>query len=165
MAAARKVSAAQRRTVRALAAELGGELAAGGGLAGAVDADHHDDFGRGWRVGDRFVDGVEDVEDLGFEEPLELGAVGDAAAEGDVAELGDDLLGGAGADIRGEQGELEVVERGLVDFAGEGDDGGDGAGEGLAGAGDRLLHAVEEAAGLLGLGFCRRFGGFALAEE
>ena len=36
-------------------------------------------------------------------------------------------------------------EGGFVDLAGEGDDGGDGLGEGLAGAGDRLLHAVEEA--------------------
>ena len=35
-------------------------------------------------------------------------------------------------------------ERG-VDLAGEGDDGADGLGEGLAGARDRLLHAVEEA--------------------
>ena len=49
-----------------------------------------------------------------------------------------------------EQDGFEVGEGGLVDLAGEGDDGADGLGEGLAGAGDRLLHAVEEAALLLG---------------
>ena len=92
--------------------------------------------------------GVEDAEDFGLEQVLELGAVGDAVAEGAIAEAGDDFVGGGGADVGGEEGELEVVEGGFVDFAGEGDDGGDGVGERLAGAGDRLLHAVEEAAGL-----------------
>ena len=50
------------------------------------------------------------------------------------------------ADVGGEEEGLEADEGGFVDLAGEGDDGGDGFGEGLAGAGDRLLHAVEEAA-------------------
>ncbi len=103
-------------------------------------------------MGDGFVDGVQDAEDFGFELELEFGAVGDAVAEGAIAQAGDDLVGGGGADVAGEEGEFEVVERGFVDFAGEGDDGGDGVGERLAGAGDRLLHAVEEAAGCGGLG-------------
>jgi len=117
-------------------------------------------------MGDGSVDGIEDAEDLGFELQLELGAVGDAVAEGSIAQAGDDLVGGGGADVAGEEGELEVVERGFVYFAGEGDDRGDGVGERLAGAGDRLLHAVEEAARCGGLLWFRVGGwGVALAEE
>src|SRR5882672_4522002 len=51
------------------------------------------------------------------------------------------------------------------DLASEGDDGADGLGEGLAGAGDRLFHAVEEAAlrllGFGGGGLVRFCGAFA----
>ena len=47
------------------------------------------------------------------------------------------------------------IERGLVDLACERDDGADGFGERLAGAGDRLPHAVKEATLLLGFGFRR----------
>ena len=43
MAAARKVSPAASITLRPSAREFRGELADGGGLAGAVDADHEDD--------------------------------------------------------------------------------------------------------------------------
>ena len=103
----------------------------------------------------------------GFEELLEFGAALDAGAEGALAEvLHDDGCGGA-ADVGGEEERLEAGEGGFVDFAGEGDDGADGLGEGLAGAGDRLLHAVEEAelrgglrVGRFGLGWvqvCRVF--------
>ena len=62
-----------------------------------------------------------------------------------LAEVGDDFGGGGGADVGGEEREFEVVEGSVVDFAGEGDDGGDRLGKRFAGAGDRLLHAVEEA--------------------
>jgi len=85
-------------------------------------------------------------------------------AERAVAEAGDDLGSGDGSDVGGEEDELEVFEGGFIDFAGEGDDGADGLGEGLTGAGDRLLHAVEEAAGFCGcFGGCRFF--VALAED
>ena len=68
MAAARKVSAAQRRTVRPCAARERGELAGGGGLAGAVDADHHDDFGRGRGMGVGRAYVVEDLLEFELEE-------------------------------------------------------------------------------------------------
>ena len=63
---------------------------------------------------------------------------------GRVATSGVVVGGGDGSDVGGEEDELEVFEGGFVDFAGEGDDGADGLGEGLAGARDRLLHAVED---------------------
>ncbi len=138
----------------ALGAEEGGELAGGGGLAGAVDADHHDDFGGRGGMVDGLSYAVEDLLQLGFEELLELVAALDAGAESALAKVFEDEGGGGAADVGGEQDGFEAGEGGLVDLAGEGDDGADGLGEGLAGAGDRLLHAVEEAALLLG-----RFGG------
>jgi hypothetical protein len=113
---------------------------------------------------------VEDLFEFGFQELLELFAALDAGAESALAEVLHDESSGGCAEVGGEEERLEMDEGGLVDLAGEGDDGADGLGEGLAGAGDRLLHAVEEAAfGLL------RFGGgglvgllvglIALAEE
>ena len=147
--------------------EVGGELAGGGGLAGAVDADHHDDLGRGGRMPDGAGDAVEDMLEFGFEELLEFVAALDAGAEGALAKVFHDEGGGGGAEVGGEEERLEVDEGGLVDLAGEGDDGADGFGEGLAGAGDRLLHAVEEAAfWLLRFGSCGlvRFCG-AFAED
>ena len=103
--------------------------------------------------------------ELLLEELFELGAAGDAGAVGALAEVFEHDGGGGGADVGGEEDGLEVGDGGLVDLAGEGDDGGDGFGEGFAGAGDRLLHAVEEGAarGFFGggVGSC---GGFALAE-
>ncbi len=131
----------------------------------------------GWWIG--AGDAVEDGLELELEQALELGAAFDAVAEAALAEVFDDLRGGGGADVGGEQDGVEVGERGGVDLAGEGDDGADGLGEGLAGAGDRLLHAVEEAElggvrGRVGLGCWGggrlgdggRFGfGGALAEE
>jgi hypothetical protein len=84
--------------------------------------------------------------ELGFEELLELVAALDAGAEGALAEVFHDEGGGGGAEIGREKKRFEIEEGGLVDFSREGDDGADGLGEGLAGTGDRLLHAVEETA-------------------
>src|SRR6202035_44741 len=95
---------------------------------------------------------VEDLLQLGFEELLEFVAALDAGAEGALAKVFHDDGGGGGAEVGGEEEGFEIEESGFVDLAGEGDDGADGLGEGLAGAGDGLLHAVEEAAlGLLWL--------------
>ncbi len=147
------------------AGEVGGELAGGGGFAGAVDADHHDDLGRGGGVFDGAGYTVEDLLEFGFEELLELVAALDAGAEGALAEVFHDDGGGGGTEVGGEEEGFEIDEGGFVDFSREGDDRADGLGEGLAGAGDRLLHAVEEAAfGLLrfgGAGLVRFCGAFA----
>ena len=119
-------------------------------------------------------DAVEDLLELGLEEALEVVTALDADAEGALAEVLHDECGGGSAQVCCEQQRLEVDQGGLVDFASEGDDGADGLGEGLAGAGDRLLHAVEEAAALLLLrllscgnyGFVRLLVGFvAFTEE
>jgi hypothetical protein len=112
---------------------------------------------------------VEDLLELLLEELLELRSTLDAGAQGSLAEAFHDDSGGGGAEVGGEEHGLKRVERGLVDLAGEGDDGADGLGEGLAGAGDRLLHAVEEAefggGFLLGRSFFRGFLLVALSEE
>ena len=50
----------------ALGAEERSELAGGGGLAGAVDANHHDDFRWGGGVRDGAGDVVEDAQDFGL---------------------------------------------------------------------------------------------------
>ena len=99
MAAARKVSAAQSRTVLVLAAEERGELAGGGGFAGAVDADHHDDFGRCGGRGVGAGDAVEDGFEFELEETAEFRAAVDSLAEGTLLEVLDDLGGGGGADV------------------------------------------------------------------
>ena len=67
----------------ALAAVEGSEFAGGGGFAGAVDADHHDDFGgraSAWRDGSG--DPIEDGFELEGEEAAELVAGLDALAHG-----------------------------------------------------------------------------------
>jgi len=79
----------------------------------------------------------------------------------------DDLGCGGSADVGGEEGELEVVEGSLIDFARESSDGAERLIARFARAGGRLLHAVEETARLgvwllLLRVWCR---GFALAEE
>ncbi len=141
-----------------------GEFAGGGGFAGAGDADHHDDLGRGGGAGDGDGDAVENAADFGFEETFELGAVGDAVAEGALAEAADDLIRGGGADIGGEQSKFEIVKGGFIDLAGKRDHRGDRGGERVPRARDRLPHAVEEAAAALGFRFrfgpCGRCGGW-----
>jgi len=82
--------------------------------------------GGGGRVLDGVGYAVEDLAQLGLEDLLELGPALDAGAQGALAEvLHDDGSGGA-ADVGGEQAWLKLVERGLVDLAGERDDGADG---------------------------------------
>ena len=88
---------------------------------------------------------VEDVLELELEERFELGAGLDAFTEGALAKVFEDDLRGGGAYVGGEEQGFERIEGGLVDLAGEGDNGVEGLGEGLAGAGDGLPHAVEEA--------------------
>ncbi len=128
----------------AFAAVHGGELAAGGGLAGAVHADHHDDLGRRGGVRDGRVDRGEDAEQLGLEQDFELRAAGDALAQRALAQAGEDGVGRRAADVGGEQRQLQVVERAVVDLAGERGDRAERLVQRVTRAGDRLLHAVEE---------------------
>ena len=99
MAAARKVSPAASTTVRALGAELGGELADGGGLAGAVDADDEDDMRLQRRVDDeRPGDRREHLLDLVGEHGLDL-VVADLLVVAAGAERIGDRRGGVEAEI------------------------------------------------------------------
>ena len=102
----------------AFAGVEGCELAGGGGLAGAVYADHHDDLGRRWRC-DGLGDGVQDAEDLGLEQRLEFGAAGDALAQRPLAQAGEDCVRRRAADVGGEQRQLQLVELAVVHLAGE----------------------------------------------
>ena len=181
MAAARKVSAAQRRTERGLGpvAKRWASLPEVVVLPVPLTPTSMMTSGGegGWVMG--ASDAVEDGLEFGLEEGFELGAGGDAGAVGALTEVFEDEGGGGGAEVGGEQDGLERGDGGLVDLAGEGDDVGELLGEGVAGAGDGGPHAVEEGAaggvfggGGLGLREFRfgrgglGFGGaLALAEE
>ena len=65
----------------------------------------------GWVIG--AGDAVEDGLELELEQALEFGAALDAVAEGALAQVLDDLRGGGGADVGGEQDGVEVGERGV----------------------------------------------------
>ena len=138
-----------------------GELAAGSGFAGAVDADEESDFGRRLRCGSRPLRGTEDGDQLFFQKIAELGAAFDGLMAGAVAERVEDGGGGGHAEIAREQSGFELVESGFVDGAGEGGEVGDFGGEGLAGARDGLAHAIEESF----LGFGVDFSGSALPKS
>ncbi len=125
-------------------------------------------------VGDWAGDAVEDGLQLGLEEVLEFdrrlrcrcGGRAGAGCSRTMAVVAAPMS----AARRMGSSEMRVD---FVDLAGERDDLADGLGEGLAGAGDGLPHAVEEAAffGRRGVGGRGRRGGFgvggfvALAEE
>jgi hypothetical protein len=71
---------------------------------------------------------IEDLLQLGFEKPFEFAATLDAGAEGALAQVFEDDRGCGAADVGGEEDRFEANEGGLVDLAGEGDDGADGLG-------------------------------------
>ena len=97
---------------------------------------------------------VENLLEFGLEDLTKLGSALDAGAESALAKVLHDDGGRGAADVRCEEARLELIKGGLIDLAGERDDGADGVGERLAGARDRLPHAVEEAEFRL---FGRRF--------
>ena len=72
MAAAREGIRGAEEDGAVLRGEVRGELAGGGGFAGAVDADQHDDLGRDGGVGDGALNFVEYGLQLGLEEGFEL---------------------------------------------------------------------------------------------
>ena len=119
------------------------ELADGGGLAGAVHADHQHDVGRvraidRERPGDRGEDGG----DLLGKRGADLLA-GDFLAEARAAEGGDDSLRSGRAEIGADQQVLELGERRLVE-APAGEDGADALGELLLAALQPFLEARKE---------------------
>src|SRR5207302_5411611 len=128
----------------ALRAQQAGQLADGGGLAGAVHPDHQQNFRRFHLLG-RTLGGGEDGEQLLLQQALEFGDVGNLAAVGLFAKFFQDFVGGGGAEIGGDEGGFQIVERGAVNLFAEGDDVVNALAQALAGAGDGALHAVEEA--------------------
>ena len=124
------------------------ELAAGGGLARAVHTDHEDDLGHkllrrlGWLVL------VENGLEFGLEQRLELGAAGDGFALSLFAQRGDNFAGRGHADVGRDERKFQLFERRFIDFAGECEDRVDVVGKRLAGARDRIFHAVEYALAL-----------------
>ena len=64
-------------------------------------------------------------------------------ARGPIAESIDNPGGGLHAEVAGEQDRFELFESLLVDHAGERGDAFKLGGEGFAGAGDRVFHAIE----------------------
>ena len=129
MAAARKVSAAQSRTLWPSAEKRCGELADGGGLAGAVDADDEDDGGRLGDAGHGTLGGLEDFEQVFANQAAQFGGVVDELAVHALADSFEDFGGGADADVGGDEGVFEFFEQVGVDF--------------LA-AGEGVFHAVDE---------------------
>ena len=116
MAAARKVSAAQSRTERLFVLEAMGELADGGGLAGPVDADDQDD---GRRLGDArrgAFAGLQNFEQVLADQALQLGGVGDLVALHALADALQNFVGGAYADVGGDERVLQLVEEVGIDL-------------------------------------------------
>ena len=116
MAAARKVSAAQRRTERCSCLKRMREFADGGGLAGAVDAHHEDDGGRVCDAGGGALAGLEDFEKVLADEVLQFGGVAKLVALHALADAIEDFVGGVDADIGGDEGGFELIEQIGIDF-------------------------------------------------
>ena len=117
IAAARKVSPAASRTVLPFGPELGGELADGRRLAGAVDADD-EDHERALRRIDhqRAGDRSERALDLVREDPLHLVRIDPALVAPAADRLANAGRGGE-AEVGLDEHVLEIVERGGVELA------------------------------------------------
>lgn len=72
---------------------------------------------------------VENLFEFGLEDLTKLGSAFDAGAEGALTKVLHDDGGRGAADIRCEEARLELIKGGLIDLAGERDDGADGVGE------------------------------------
>src|SRR5580704_14941739 len=106
----------------ALAPEERRELATGSRLAGAVDTDQKDDLWWCRSVANGRVHRVEDAANLVLERYLQLCTVRKPMTQRAVAQARDDLIGGWRTDVGGEQSKLQLIERGLINLAGERDD-------------------------------------------
>ena len=137
-----------------------GQLADGGGLAGAVDADHEDDARRGGARTLRGARGVcrrrqggsvaaEDAEELVLQFGLELRAIGERPAFDFIAHGLQDFAGGAHAEVGSEQCDFELRQQRRVDLPVAGQQILDARGQLRARLAHRLLEPLQQR----GLGF------------
>ncbi len=96
--------------------EAAGEFAGGGGFAGPVDADHHNDEGRGVNAGEGPFGGGEDFEEMGPNEAANFAGVADEFPVDALANGFEDFGGGADPDVGGDEGVFEFVEQVGIDF-------------------------------------------------
>ncbi len=141
---AERIRGAQQHRL-ALRAKHLRQFADGGGFASAVHAHHHDHFrcalhpGQGLRSGRG-----QNRQQFLFKQAFEFIHVLDLPAVRLVAEFFKNFMGGSGAEVGANQGGFEIVEGGAVDLLADGDDVLDALGQVLAGARDRLLHALNK---------------------
>ncbi len=121
MAAARNVSAAQSRTRVAVAFEMSGKFADGGGLPRPVHANQHDDGGRGFDIGQRTIVGLEHFEQIFADEAAEFAGIADQFAVYALPDSLQDFVGGGYSDIGADEGVFEFFEKIGVDGFAAGD--------------------------------------------
>ncbi len=152
MAAARKVSAAQRTILAPSLLRRLVELADGGGFAGAVHADHEDHARGGGAVG--FGCCVEAVgadgrcrqyfQDLVFQLALQRAGLDQLVLVDLLAQRGQDFFSGAHAEVGAEQRGFELTEQFGIYGAVARKDLFDARGKFRAGLADGVLQAFEE---------------------
>ena len=96
--------------------EAAGEFAGGGGFAGTVDADHHNDEGRGVDAGEGPFGGGEDLEEMLTDEAANFAGVADEFAVDALANGFQNFGRGADAYIGGDEGVFEFVEEVGIDL-------------------------------------------------
>lgn len=154
-AAARERVGRAQHDLLAFGDEQSGQLARGGGFAGAVHTDHDDDA----RLVRAFLVGVETAVDVGADELQKLvlqrrthfGRVGLACDAGVVAQFLNELFAGFRAHVGKQEGVFDVLPVGFGELV-LGEDVEQGLAERVAGLGQARLEALHAGAG--------GFGGF-----
>lgn len=100
----------------AFVVEAAGEFAGGGGFAGSVYADHHDDEGRGVDAREGPFGGGEDFEEMGSNEAANFAGVADEFSVDALANGFEYFGGGTDSDVGGDEGVFELVEKVGIDF-------------------------------------------------
>ena len=148
MAAARKVSAAQRMTVVAFFFQAVGEFADGGGFAGAVHADDEEDarLVGGLAVGIGLGGGrrCENFQDLVFQFAFQRAGFFEFVFVYLLAEGGEDFFGGAHAEVGAEQRGFELLQKFGIDGAVAGEQLFDARGKFRARFADGVFQPLEE---------------------
>ena len=154
-AAARKVSPAASSTDVPLRLVQLGELADGGGLAGAVDAGQHEDEGLVRGDVERLLQRRQQVDQRLLQRGLQVGSFGQAFTPHLLLQGLEQGMGGIDADVGGDEDRLEFLEQLGVDLAADAKQAGQLAAEAVAGLGQTLLQPLCPAWARLGL---TRFG-------